>query len=65
MQPKLGDISGPIKCVLSESLALFAPFYIISIGTIGGDKNLQGYRAFGIPNIIFVLVFSLFIFNSD
>lgn len=43
---------GPIRCVLSESLALSAPFYIRSIGTIGGDKNLQGYRTFGILNIV-------------
>lgn len=35
----------------------FSILDIAYIGTIGGLKNLQGYRNFGMPKVVFVLVF--------
>lgn len=31
-----------------------ASLYFTSIGTIGGDKNLQSYKTFGTPKVAFL-----------
>lgn len=37
--------------------SLISALYIISIGTIGVEKNLQGYKTFGMSKLFFFLVF--------